>query len=84
MAKIIYSIKLYMFRKQLQLQRAEQIAQKSFLIFFLKIYLRNWFQAENCIASPRNDLKMLKDLNALQESFPVSAGNAAAKFKTHL
>lgn len=62
MAKIIYCLKIYLFRKQFSLSASELSALRNFNLFAVKIYLKNWFECPKATLAPANDLQMMKDL----------------------
>lgn len=84
MSRIIYCIKIYMFRKQLQIKKKGMDDIRRFLVFILKVYLEHWFMANQAVSAPRNDLRLLKKLNELLEIIPLTAQATIAKMKKHL
>ena len=60
--RVIYSIKIYLFRGQFQLKQKEEKGLKAFVIFSLNIYICSWFRAPDAAGPPMNDLHLLKDL----------------------
>ncbi|CAH0552503.1 unnamed protein product [Brassicogethes aeneus] len=84
MAKILYSLKLWMFRGQFKLTLQEEKALKDICIFIIRIYLKNWFGAPLPIQAPRNDLKLLKQLKEYEEKNLTVSQIALEKWKRHL
>lgn len=84
MCRIIYSLKIYLYRDQLHLLPEEITAVKQVVLFVLKVYLKSWFQATNAIKSSNNDLIMLKTINSLVETMPNIATAALGKLHRHL
>lgn len=82
MNKIIYCIKIYLFRDQLDIGIDIMISIRRFLAFVMKIYLEKWFTCTQAIEAPKNDLDMLKSICDLDESMPI--GNAFQKLTSHL
>lgn len=59
MAKIIYCLKIYLFRSQFNLTEREIKGLRDFNLFIVSCYLKAWFTAPSPSASPRNDLQLL-------------------------
>ena len=62
MAKVIYAIKIMLFKSQFKMTKQEQNSLKKFAIFAVHFYVPNWFVCSNASAAPRNDLQYLKSL----------------------
>jgi hypothetical protein len=62
MAKMIYSIKICLFRSQFQMTQREITGMQRFAKFSTLVYVRAWFQAPLAVAAPSNDLLLLKQL----------------------
>lgn len=84
MGRILYCIKIYLYRSQLVMEDSVLDSIRRFLVFFLKSYIENWFKAGIAISSPYNDLKMLKNISELREILPTSAEAALQKLLKHL
>lgn len=84
MAKIIYSMKMYLFRKQLNFSQSEVKKLKDICLFTCLIYVKNWIQC--CIASnaPHNDLLLMKELGCYSKINKVISESAIDKFNDHL
>lgn len=84
MAKIIYSLKMYLFRSQLNLSRSDVINLKNISLFICLIYVKHWMQC--CVASnaPYNDLIFIKDLERYAVINKRISMLAIEKFKNHL
>lgn len=76
MAKIIYSLKIYLFRQQFELKEEELSSLKQFNLFFTIVYIKNWYTCEVAAAAPLNDLSLLKDIR-LYESINKTVSDAA-------
>lgn len=63
MNKVIYSLKIYLFKEQFKLTSVEKISLKQFCEFIIKAYAKAWFTASLAIKAPNSDLKMLKILS---------------------
>ena len=84
MAKVIYSIKIYLFRHQLDLTQSELEQLKDICLFISLVYAKPWIQC--CIPSnaPYNDLKLLKQLTRYSSINKRISENALSKFNDHL
>lgn len=60
MAKAIYTIKIFLFRKQLKLPSEVIIAIRDICLFLVLLYAPSWFSCTNAIEAPRNDLSLIK------------------------
>lgn len=84
MCRIIYSIKMYLYRQQnVWLRRILRSIQR-FILFFLKVYIKSWFTCSFAVSAPRNDLAFLKRLYAIREIMPNTAKKTISKFRDHL
>lgn len=84
MAKVIYAMKIHLFRDQIHLTAHERRGILRFVNFTLLIYIPAWFTAPLPAAAPRSDLAMLK---ALVEYGQVDVGLSrvsSAVFGRHL
>lgn len=83
MAKVLYSLKTWMFGRQLKLSRDLDTKLFKLNVFISRVYVRAWFQASLAPQAPLNDLTLLKTLyaNRKQGSHWESALN---KLKDHL
>lgn len=75
MAKAIYSIKIWLFRKQLGLKAADLNGFKHICIFIVKVYIFVWYTAQSPISAPLNDLNLIKNL-LLYKKVNASVSNA--------
>lgn len=84
MGKIIYSLKIFLFRDQVTLSDSELINLEEFCIFACLIYTKSWIQC--CVPSnaPINDLELLKSLNRYERINAKIANCAIEKFQNHL
>lgn len=84
MAKIIYSLKMYLFRHQLTFTRAEVNKLKDICMFVCLIDVKPWIQC--CIPSnfPYNDLVLMKELAQYSKINKVISKHAIEKFNDHL
>ncbi|XP_044596983.1 uncharacterized protein LOC123273609 isoform X2 [Cotesia glomerata] len=84
MAKAIYSLKIFMFRNQFNLNFKEITGIRQICIFVLRFYIPTWFQASSGILAPNNDLTLMKDLLLYSQNNPSFAKIAAEKMSDHL
>lgn len=84
MSRIIYSLKIYLYRGQLNLKNIELDNVRRLLLFVFKVYFKNWFTNNISVIAPRMDLQMLRDIEGMRESLPNTASVAYNKFKNHL
>lgn len=84
MCRAIYTIKIYLYRHQLDLSDDKLDAVRQLILFVIKAYIKYWFQTTDAIKSTNNDLNMLKDINSLNEIMPAVAKPALGKLKRHL
>ncbi|XP_050541482.1 uncharacterized protein LOC126905632 [Daktulosphaira vitifoliae] len=84
MAKIIYCLKIYMFRSQFKLTSSELNNIQQFNVFVLKVYIKYWFESSYATKAPNNDLNLIKELKNYS-SINKSISEVAIKvFSGHL
>lgn len=84
MCRIIYCLKIYLFRHQLTIDNEKLNDIRCFLVFVIKIYIRYWYQCTSAIMAPLNDFNMLKDVWNAREIIPEIANAVLRKFLNHL
>ena len=57
MAKLIYSIKIFLFYEQFSLTNKEKTGLLQFLLFVTQVYLKVWFQTPQAVCAQRVDLQ---------------------------
>ena len=62
MAKVIYSIKMWLFRKQLIMTHAELHGIRDVAIFAVKVYLKAWITAPCSTEAPLNGFTLMRSL----------------------
>lgn len=82
MGKIIYSLKIYLFRQQFKLTKTELNGLHRFVLFAISTYVPAWVTAPNAVAAPGNDLKFLKKIVTYADRGISKAATAA--FLNHL
>jgi hypothetical protein len=63
MAKILYSIKIYLFRRQFLLQKGPEMKLKKLCIFLCLVYVKGWMSCSNAADAPFNDLSLYKQIS---------------------
>ena len=84
MAKIIYSFKIWMFRKQFTLTAREQKGLRDLCVFFSRIYVKAWVTAPLAVKAPNNDLCLLKSLDQYKIINKAISSATTEKFLRHL
>ena len=84
MAKIIYSMKIWMFKQQFTLTKSEEKGLRDICCFAVEVYIRSWYTAPVPRYAPRLDLQLLKTLVKYKESEEKIATIALKKFSNHL
>jgi len=56
LAKALYSLKVWMFRSQFKLTKAEEKGLRDICLFTVQVYVKVWFQAPAATMAPRLDL----------------------------
>lgn len=84
MAKLIYNLKIYLFRKQFKLTESEVSGLQKFNSFVVKTYLQHWFTCRSAISAPLNDLNLLKELDYYKKTIPSIAEPTIKTFSSHL
>lgn len=82
MNRIIYSIKIYLFRNQTKVNAIELKNIRHFLYFVNKVYIKLWFQTPFTSSAPNNDLTFIRKTIALTSKIPTIV--TAEKNKNHL
>jgi len=84
MARVIYSMKLLLFRQQFKLKPTEETGLRRFVMFALIIYIRAWYSAPDFVASPRHDVELLKKMWAFKSVDKGVSHAAIRAFSRHL
>jgi hypothetical protein len=84
MAKLIYSMKIFMFKKQFKITAKEEKGLTEICWFSVSIYIKHWFSAPSAASAPRNDLCLLKNLNNYKTTNEQLANTVLQKFMNHL
>jgi hypothetical protein len=84
MSVALYSLRLALFRKQLQLTRQQSDAILQVAIFVVRVYVQAWFVAPLAVSAPRNDLALLQKLVAYSKVNKRIAAVAQTRLVYHL
>ena len=84
MSKVIYSMKIWLFRSQFKLTTKELKGITEVVIFGIRVYLKAWMTAPLAISAPRNDLNLLKTLIKYEQVNPKVSKAAATKMANHM
>ena len=84
MAKAIYSIKMFLFRKQAKFSEQVEENLLQITMFVLKVYAKAWFSATDALAAPRNDVNFLQSLVQYKSVNNDLVTVALQRFSEHL
>ena len=84
MSKVIYSLKIWMFRRQIMLTKVEEEGIRNICKFGVRIYVKAWFTAPSAISAPRLDLQLVKDIEKYKQENVTISSVAIKKFLGHL
>lgn len=84
MAKILYCLKMYLFRDQLKLKKVLLGKLIRFNVFVVKLYLKCWFTSPCAAMAPQVDLNFLKSLKNYQQIDKDISNAVLNGFKNHL
>lgn len=84
MNRIIYSIKIYLYRKQFDLDIHELTGIQQFILFILKCYLKPWLETPFIEKAPKNDIEMIQNTRKLAKIIPNIVDAVLKKVKNHL
>ncbi|ESN94280.1 hypothetical protein HELRODRAFT_164091 [Helobdella robusta] len=82
MARLIYALKLYMYRHQFLLTRVEKKGICRFIVFGICWYLRSWFTVPDLLSAARHDLQLVKRIQQFRDvdrEVSVAAANALSR-----
>jgi len=84
MSKVIYSLKLFIFRSQFKLTKMEYRGLSNVCIFIIRIYFKAWVTASVTETSPYNDFELMNNLLKYSRIHEKIAKSASEKFSKHL
>ena len=84
MAKVLYSLKIWLFRSEFRLTAHEERALRDIALFSSTVYVKYWFRAPEVVNAPVNDLNLLKDIGKYQNINKSVADAASGAMMRHL
>jgi len=84
MSKVIYCLKIWLFRFQFKLTAIEKKGLGDMCVFSVVLYLRAWVTAPLAASAPRSDLKLLEDLYNFREYHAEMSKATCKKLMGHL
>jgi len=84
MAKVIYCMKIYLFRDEFKLTVSEIKSLTEFCLFVTHVYVKAWITCPVASDAPLNDLQLLKRIRQYEEINTTVSQAAMKKLKNHL
>ena len=84
MSKVIYSLKVWIFRSQFVLTPREEKGLHEVCVFAVRLYLKAWMTAPCASNAPYSDIQLLQSLINYSSIHPVIAKVASEKLSNHL
>ena len=84
MAKAIYSLKIFLFRKPYKVNKGDTEKLHAICKFIVFRYLASWYTAPLAISAPNNDLKLIKSLIDYKDIDKDISDATLYKFRNHL
>lgn len=84
MAKAIYSLKMYLFRKYFKLSKADEAKLYAVCKFIVFRYINPWYTSPLAIGAPNNDLIFIKSLIEFKDVDKNISDATLHKFSNHL
>lgn len=84
MSKLLYVLKINLFRDQFQLTRQESKASLEFGLFISLLYVKTWMTCGSSCDAPINDLSLLQSLSDYRSISEVIADTGIAAVRRHL
>ncbi|CAH0558598.1 unnamed protein product [Brassicogethes aeneus] len=84
LAKAIYCLKIFLFKKQFKLAKVESSKLTQVCIFIVDIYIKGWYSAPSSVQAPYQDFMFLKSLLDLKHINAEMSNAACTKFLRHL
>ena len=84
MARVIYSLKIHLFREQFHASNRDKRGIERFVLFALQLYVPAWYEAPVATSAPQNDLSYMKALLRYKDQDPAISKAAATVFGRHL
>ena len=83
MSSLIYSLKIYFFRKHFKITEEDQKRIAWFCLFDVKVYVDKWIKTPNSLQAPKNDLDFFKDCYDFQSIDPEISQATVKKMLRH-
>lgn len=84
MAKAIYSLKMFMFREQIELNAEDKAGLADICVFLIRYYLVYWFRSVRAIEAPLQDLTFLRNVYLTRHKDIDLSNEVVRKFINHL
>ena len=84
MSKVIYSLKIFIFRSQFKLTKMENTGLRDICVFIIRIYFKAWITASVTETSPYNDFQLMNKLLEYTKIHKEIAQSTSEKFSKHL
>jgi hypothetical protein len=84
MSKVIYSMKIWLFRSEFKLTKSEERGIRQMCLFAVIVYLKAWFSAPLPASAPRHDLCLLQNLYKYRQYNECISEATCKKFESHL
>ena len=84
MSKVLYSLKIWMFQDQFDLNEDLCTGLTDIVLFILLVYFKAWFNAPHSIEAPFNDLEFIRKLKSYESINSRISGITTRKFLNHL
>jgi hypothetical protein len=84
MGKIIYTVKMFLFRHQLDLPKETTDCLRHLTLFYVLVYAKAWLTAPNAADAPVNDLQLFNQLQRYKTINKTIANAALDKLSNHL
>jgi hypothetical protein len=84
MSKAIYSLKVWVFRRQFKMTAKEEKGLREMCCFVVLVYLESWFTAPSAVQAPRRDLNLMKALLNYSTTNSAISTATSEKLQRHL
>jgi hypothetical protein len=84
MSKVLYALKIWLFREQFKLTAREKTGLRDLAIFAVRVYLKTWITAPSAISAPLNDLQLMNSLLQYSTIHQAISTATAKKLSSHL
>lgn len=84
MAKVIYSLKIFIFRDQFNLSASQLNGIRDICIFLIHIFIKTWYVCANAISAPRNDHDFVANAIAYAQIDSAVSKEILRKISSHL